>query len=537
VGSNSLDAWWERVAARIRRPIGRQILLRDGHVRELERLGRSCRNGSGGGPRVLVVALRNWTTHTAYESVIAQGLRLRGAKVALVTCGGGQPLCELGWSRRLYPLPCDRCAWFTDRVAAAARLQTFRLADQFAWAGDGRRAPESPDALGPTTIDPREAADISVPWVLRTPEIEAAPEGLAAANDLAVSAAAVEGVARRILQEFSPEVVFLVNGLFAAERVFRSVAAEQGIRVATYEIAPRGNALVFSQGEPAPLYDTSVAWEAVRDQPLSSPQRKAIDLLLVERAKGVGAHERYFDSTVDEAEAVRTRLMIRPESRIVTLYTNLAWDSAVLHRDLAYDSMNIWINAVVEAVSRRPHMTLIVRIHPAEHSWGTRQPVLEALHRASLPENVRIVGAADAINSYTLLELSDVVLTYASTIGLEAAVSGHPVVVAAKTHYRDCGFTIDISSHDELERCLDTAVAPSPEQVELARRYAFTFFFRCMVPFPAVNTVEGHATQVPDDGGQLLPGKDPYLDFVCERILKGGDFVLPDSLALSDVST
>jgi hypothetical protein len=206
VGSNSLDAWWERVAARIRRPIGRQILLRDGHVRELERLGRSCRNGSGGGPRVLVVALRNWTTHTAYESVIAQGLRLRGAKVALVTCGGGQPLCELGWSRRLYPLPCDRCAWFTDRVAAAARLQTFRLADQFAWAGDGRRAPESPDALGPTTIDPREAADISVPWVLRTPEIEAAPEGLAAANDLAVSAAAVEGVARRILQEFSPEV-------------------------------------------------------------------------------------------------------------------------------------------------------------------------------------------------------------------------------------------------------------------------------------------------------------------------------------------
>jgi hypothetical protein len=199
--------------------------------------------------------------------------------------------------------------------------------------------------------------------------------------------------------------------------------------------------------------------------------------------------------------------------------------------------MKVWINAVVEAVSRRPHMTLIVRIHPAEHSWGTRQPVLEALHRPSLPENVRIVGAADAINSYTLLELSDVVLTYASTIGLEAAVRGLPVVVAANTHYRDCGFTIDISSHDELERCLDTVGPPTAEQVELARRYAFTFFFRCMVPFPAVNTVEGHATQVPDNGGQLLPGKDPYLDFVCERILKGGDFVLPDSLALPDVST
>ena len=386
-------------------------------------------------------------------------------------------------------------------------------------------------------MDPHEAANISAPWVLRTPAIEAAPEGLAVENDLAVSAAAVERAARRILEAFSPEVVFLVNGLFAAERVIRSVAAERGIRVATYEIAPRGNALVFSQGEPAPLYDTSAAWDAFRDQPLSSQQCEALDRLLAARAQGVGAHERYFDSTVDNADAVRAHLTIRPDSRVVTLYSNLSWDSAVLHRDLAYDSMLDWIRGVVEAAGRRPQLTLIVRVHPAEQSWGTRQPVWEALRQGSLPENVRVVGPADAISSYALLELSDLVLTYASTIGLEAAVRGLPVVVAAQTHYRACGFTIDVSSHDELERCLDTMDAPTAEQIEFARRYAFTFFFRCMVPFPAVKTVEGHAAQVPDDQHQLLPGQDPYLDFVCERILDGRDFVLPESLALRDQLT
>ena len=127
-------------------------------MRDLERLGRSCAEAGGDSPRVLVAALRNWTTHTAYESVIAQALRLRGANVALVTCGGGQPLCELGWSRQVYPLPCDRCAWFTDRIVSAARLPHFRLADEFPWDGDGRRAPVTPETK---RFDPHEAANIT----------------------------------------------------------------------------------------------------------------------------------------------------------------------------------------------------------------------------------------------------------------------------------------------------------------------------------------------------------------------------------------
>ena len=37
---------------------------------------------------------------------------------------------------------------------------------------------------------------------------------------------------------------------------------------------------------------------------------------------------------------------------------------------------------------------------------------------------------------------------------------------------------------------------------------------------------------MPSNREALLPALDPYLDFVCDRILGGGDFVLPDELAL-----
>jgi hypothetical protein len=71
------------------------------------------------------------------------------------------------------------------------------------------------------------------------------------------------------------------------------------------------------------------------------------------------------------------------------------------------------------------------------------------------------------------------------------------------------------------------------EQIELARRYAFAFFFRRMIPFRLVRSVEGRLAPLPTSAEELLPGRDPYLDFICDRILNGGDFILPSSLALA----
>ena len=67
---------------------------------------------------------------------------------------------------------------------------------------------------------------------------------------------------------------------------------------------------------------------------------------------------------------------------------------------------------------------------------------------------------------------------------------------------------------------------------EVARRYAFAFFFRLMIPFRHVRNVDGRLAELPVSADEILPGRDPYLDFICDRILSGGDFVLPSELAL-----
>src|SRR5688572_2785248 len=242
----------DRVVAPIRRPVDRAYYVYSGKLRELGKLGDSVaqRQHAASGKRILVLSLRMWTTHTAYESVVAQALRLRGAEVAMLTCGGGQPICEVGWGRRVAPRPCDRCAYFTDRLAGRGRFVQFRLADEFPWGPSPSGAPS--EVAAPPGRDVSEAAHASVAWFTRSADARRARNGPAIEKDFGISVAEVTAAVARILDRFRPDVVFALNGLFAAERAVRAAAAEGGVRVVTYEMAPRKDTLVFGQTNAAP---------------------------------------------------------------------------------------------------------------------------------------------------------------------------------------------------------------------------------------------------------------------------------------------
>lgn len=522
----------DRLAGHLRRPYDRHKLKASAPLDRERRLGASVGTAAVPvtGPRVLVLALRGWPNHCALETTIAQALRIRGADVALLTCGGGQPACEMGWGREAYPRPCDRCAWYTEQAVAASGLRGLRLVDGFDWGPDGRRAPHAPL---PATVDPAWAGEVSVPWFLKATHTENVPDAPQAWRDYAVAASAVEASATAVLDEFAPDVVFALNGLFASERVVRHLALARGIPVTTYEMGPSRDTLFFSSDEPACDYDTTRLWAQVKDRPLTDAQRDAITTMLSARAAGHGAHESYFDKTVDDEAGLRAELGLTPGRRLLSLFTNISWDSAALGHDVGFASMIEWIAETARMAARIEDADLVVRIHPGEARWGTNEDVAAAVRErlGAVPANVRIVPAAQPLNSYALLGLSDLALVYTTTVGLEAANLGIPVVVAGATHYRDRGFTHDVTTADEqLELMRSPGLAVSAQQRELALRYAFTFFFRALIPFGIVPQGGGGVTSLPVSAGEIAPGADPYLDLVCDRILHGGVFAVPDEL-------
>jgi hypothetical protein len=528
----------DRVLARARRPLDRAFersaIGLDSMATLSTQVGAlvtDSKSAHGGSPRILVASLRGWSTHNAYELVIAQALRMRGAEVAVLTCGGGMPACELGWARHAHPQPCDRCAWLTDKMIEVADLRHYRLGDLLPWGNDARKAPVEP--TGEAAADARQDSLISVAWLLKASLLDRIPDAQELTEDFAVSAEGVSSATTAIFEEFEPEVVFLLNGLFGAELRIRQLALAYGARAPTYEIAPRADALVLSQDTAAPEYNLDRLWAMVKDRPLTAQQHSEVTALLEDRARGVGAHESYYDRVEDDPDELRRHLSVGSRERVVSLFTNMTWDSATLGRDIGFTSMFDWVEQAVRLAAHQ-ELVLVVRIHPAERRWGTREGVQEILvsRLGEVPANVRFVRPQDALSTYALLDTSDLLLTYATTVGLEAAVRGKQVAVAGATHYRGRGFTTDISSPEDLARVLrlDPTGLP-PSGVDLAMRYAHMFFFRAMIPFPQIVADGGKVKRFPREAAALAPGADPYLDWICERIVDGGDFGLPDELA------
>ena len=81
-------------------------------------------------------------------------------------------------------------------------------------------------------------------------------------------------------------------------------------------------------------------------------------------------------------------------------------------------------------------------------------------------------------------------LAYTTTVGVETAMNGIPVIFCGHTHYRGRGFTIDPNTWDDYFATLEKVLADLPahrlneEQMAQAWNYAYRFFFEYPRPFP-----------------------------------------------------
>ena len=107
-----------------------------------------------------------------------------------------------------------------------------------------------------------------------------------------------------------------------------------------------------------------------------------------------------------------------------------------------------------------------------------------------VPENIHLIEANDTTNTYSLINIAAFGLTYTTTVGMELAMSGVPVVVVGETHYRNKGFTMNPTCWDDYNAMLDgfqnvkKPVEMTQEQIDGAWHYAYGFFYEYPYVFP-----------------------------------------------------
>ena len=88
------------------------------------------------------------------------------------------------------------------------------------------------------SVDPRTSA--SAAWFAKSADPVDAPDGPAIERDFRVSVEGVASAFERIVDRLDPDVVFAVNGLFAAEHAMRSVAERRELPVVYIRARPDG---------------------------------------------------------------------------------------------------------------------------------------------------------------------------------------------------------------------------------------------------------------------------------------------------------
>ncbi|WP_412067536.1 hypothetical protein [Rubrivirga sp. IMCC43871] len=482
------------------------------------------------GPRILFVSLKpSWTGNVAYESVLALALSLRGADCSFLLQGEALPMCDQRWYRHTAP---TRARVIEMWAGALERHLPFPVHRLESFADHSGAEPDHISDLGPiiTPSMRRFYRRAHLPGDARGTRLRRA--FLGAARTLATTLP-------RALDAYLPKAVVTVNGSFFGERLLLDLCREREIPIYTYEPGFMRHTLQFRLDGAATNRDCPAAWAAVQDNPLTEAQRASVRAVLADRCRGASTALTH-RPRADEA-AVRRTAGIRAGRPHVSLFTNVVWDVAVQDRAIAFRDLYDWIDTTVSFFRDRPEGGLTLRIHPAEvtsRAGRTVEPVADhlAARFATLPDNVTLVPPEAPLNAYQLVEHSDAVLAYTSTIGLEAALMGRPTVVAAKTHYRGKGFTLDPSTPEAYLDLLGHAASgtlPTPDDPDAAWRYAYAFFGLAHIPFPFLGTSEPgrfRGIDVPDLGS-LAPGQYAGLDAICDAILEGREPLAPEASA------
>jgi len=132
-----------------------------------------------------------------------------------------------------------------------------------------------------------------------------------------------------------------------------------------------------------------------------------------------------FNSSQDELEAIS------------------GWENPI------YKSQNQAIFKLAFDLQNEQNLDIYLRIHPNLSNVDNSQTKsLEKLKGRY--SNFHIIDAEDLINSYDLMSLADLVITYGSTMGVEAAFYNKISVLAGHALYEDLETCSVMASHDEL---------------------------------------------------------------------------------------
>ncbi|HWP02628.1 MAG TPA: hypothetical protein VNL96_04165 [Gemmatimonadaceae bacterium] len=507
------------------------------------------------GPRVLIATSvgGHWAA-TSLESALGAALTLRGAEAHVLLCDRALPAClhcDASWYPSLRHFAatgprtdlCHHCFEPALRVYDQLALPVHRYS-QYLTEDMRRRAADVTREADLSTVSNFRVDGIAVgehalAGALRffaRATLEGEPYGESILRRYLHAAVLAALAVRQLLRTHRYDVAVFHHGIYVPQGLVAEACRAEGVRVVNWNPAYRKQCFIFSHHQTyhhALMTEPTDLWE---DIPWS-PERER-ELLSYLRSRWYGTQDWiwFHDKPEEDVNGIARKLGVDFSRPCVGLLTNVMWDAQLHYPANAFPSMLDWVLHTVRYFAARSDLQLVIRVHPAEirGTLPSRQPLVAELRKAfpSLPPNVFVIDPESNVSTYAVMERCVATIIYGTKTGVELTSMGIPVIVAGEAWIRNKGLTYDASSVDEYDALLGRLPnfpRLEAETLQRARRYAYHFFFRRMIPLPFMEPIPGNPPYrvIVKHLSDLKPGASLGLDVICDGVLKGTEFVYP----------
>ena len=515
-------------------------------------------NTAQSGTKILIPMSVGGDIHIiSLESLLAVALTLRGAQVHILLCDGILPACF--WcDATLYPSDrafieqgpqknlCQHCFPFAQEVLQPLGVTLHRYSD-FLSAMDYEKARDISQRLSLTemedyTWDGVAVGEHALAGVLRfyaRASLTGEPGGEAMLRRYFQAALLSTWATRHLLQLVDFECAAFNHGIYVPQGLVGDVVRQAGVRVVNWNPAYRKRCFIFTHHH---TYHHQLISEPVsnwQDLPWDREREKQLMDYLKSRWYGTQDWIWFHEHPQFDLSSIAQEIGVDFSKPCIGLLTNVLWDAQLHYRANAFPNMLEWMVQTIRYFEKRPDLQLLIRIHPAEirGTLPSRQPVLQEIHHAFpvLPANVFIIPPESQVSTYVAMLQCNAALIYGTKMGVELTSMGIPVLVAGEAWIRNKNISLDATSAAEYFNYLDQLpfdVPLSEEKIQRARKYAYHFFFRRMIPLEMMREAK-NASEYRLDRFSLedvMPGKSRGLDVICQGILEGSEFIYPAEL-------
>ena len=344
-----------------------------------------------------------------------------------------------------------------------------------------------------------------------------------------------------LLQQHQFQVACFNHGIYLPHGIIGEVCRQpQGevkpVRVVNWNVAYRKQCFIFSHGETYHHTMLSEPVEAWSDLPWNETMEEEILAYLRSRWSGSRDWIWFHENPDAEMDKIAENMGLDLQRPIIGMLTNVMWDAQLHYRANAFPNMLSWVLETIKYFANRRDLQLLIRIHPAEirGTLPSRQPLLAEINKvwSELPPNVFIIPPESPVSTYAAMLQCDSVIIYGTKTGVELTSFAIPVIVGGEAWIKGKGITLDPSTPEAYFATLDSLPLNQKltgETLTRARKYAYHFFFRRMIPLGLMQPVEGKPPYKINVSnlGELLPGVDSGLDIICEGILSESPFIYP----------